>query len=57
MEDKNSSSGKNPLSNKEFLSRLVQLEEKLMSDNYDYLVIQELVITYTVTTIYNERIC
>ena len=40
--------GKNPLENKEFLSRLIFLEGKLMSDNYDYSVVEELIIIYTV---------
>lgn len=53
MNNKDRSGGKNPLRNKDFLSRLIHLEGKLMSDNYDYSVIEELVITYTVKIIRN----
>ena len=48
MNPKESTGRKNPLRRKNFLSRLIQLEEKLMSENYDFSVIEELVITYTV---------
>ena len=44
---------KNPMDNKEFLSRLIHLEGKLMSENYKYSVIEELVIIYTVKMISN----
>lgn len=41
------------MDNKDFLSRLIHLEGKLMSENYKYSVIEELVIIYTVRIISN----
>jgi len=54
MQSKSKNGSKNPLKNKDFLSRLIHLEGKLMSDNYDYSVIEELVIAYTVNIIRNS---
>jgi hypothetical protein len=49
MDTKVRSGSKNPLENKEFLSRLIYLENKMMSQKYDFSVIEELILTYTVS--------